>query len=226
MKKSTLYIIISVLCLSAWSCRDEDGPFEDTFVSYDIAVFTSQDQESGSVFTLYRPDSDEPIEYSASRQFIDVNTVPVGNRLLLGYIPEGAPYVSGKIKIEGYSKINNDTLRVYESGTLEDNDWDRDPIYVYSMWRAGNYLNVHGKVTFTSGQWVLRLGMEEPEFDAHPAVPQVYLIYQMREPAENFQREFYASFDISQLWNESWCRGIDVNVNNSNLKQNIFSFTK
>lgn len=219
-------LLVAGLALAAASCNDNEGPYADEFVNYDIATLSAQSKDEGSRFVLYRPDSDEEIVYTDSREVIDLEKVEVGQRLLLGYTCQGEPYVSGAIKATGYSPINNDTLRVYTREIIETGGWDRDPIYVYSIWRSGPYLNVHGRVTYTDDEAIFRLGIMDEEIENETAVPQLYLIYQMKDPAPNFSRDFYASFDISKLWGEGWCRGFDVNVNNSNLKQNLFQFTK
>lgn len=226
MNRLHLLITILTATLAMAGCRDNEGPYASDYVNYDIVTLASQSKEEGSRFVLYRPDSDTEIVYSDSREIIDPEKVKVGDRLLLGYTAQKGPYVSGPVTATGYSQINNDTLRVYTREILDNSSWDRDPIYVYSIWRAGPYLNVHGRVTFTDDEAIFRLGIVDENFVNETTVPQLYLIYQMKEPAPNFQREFYASFDISKLWNEGWCRGIDVNVNNSNLKQNLFQFRK
>ena len=226
MKKiiSLVFGILAIAALSA--CRDDSGPYASQFTSYDIVVYDEYSKSGGSQYTLYRPDSDEPIVYRAPDQYIREEAIPVGDRLLLGYIPAGKPFESGDIRITGYSQIANDDLRTYTLEQLENSRWDRDPIYLSSIWRAGPYINVHGKLTYSEGDTVLRLGVTDTDLDNENPVPTLYLIYQMRYPEPNFSREFYASFFIGDLWHESWCEGVRVVLNNDNLQQNEFTFTK
>ena len=223
MKQILTLLFVSITTLGVVSGCSKNVPDSDTFVSYDIVKLESQ-SASGSTFVLYRPNSDEPIVYTESRQVIDTLQVPVGNRLMLGSVPAQAPYKSGPITAKSYSVINNDTLRLYKDEVF-DNDWQRDGIYVFSIWRTGNYLNVHGKVTQTNVA-ILKLGMTQTDWERQNPMPQLYLFYRMNTPTPNYQREFYASFDLSPLWLQEWCEGIELNVANTNLKQDKFIFSK
>lgn len=224
MNKILTLIVTSLLFLGVISGCSSKTDNAETFISYDIVKLEAQGA-SGTSFVLYRPNSDDPIVYTDSRKVINTSLVPVGNRLMLGYIPAGAPYQSGPITAQGYSVINNDTLRVYAPEVFDNDDWRRDGIYIYSIWRTGPYLNVHGKVAFTDVA-ILRLGMVETDLEDNTPVPTLYLLYRMNNPVDNFEREFYASFDMSNLWENEWCEGIEVNVENTNLLQDKFIFSK
>ena len=39
-------------------------------------------------------------------------------------------------------------------------------------------------------------------------------------------REVYASFDITNVWSRNGCDGIEIHVNDSNLKKDIYTFNK
>lgn len=226
MKRFSLTPIFLALFWSLSSCSDNDGPHADEFVSYDIVKLSSINN-TGTIFDIYLPNSDEIITYTDTRgAVIDTTKVALGERLLLGYVPESVPYVSGNVKATGYRAIYNEALYV------DTNDFFAKPlntsegIYLYSLWRTGPYLNVHGKVTYTKEGSTLMLSINGRDLDNKNPCPRLLLSYLMAEPVPNFQREFYASFDISELWDNPWCEGFEVELDNLNLEKSVFEFSK
>lgn len=221
------YISLFVLSLCMIACSENDGPYADEFVSYDIVQLVSASRADGTVFSIYKPGSDKEILYTDARGVvIDTTKVPVGNRMLLGYVPETTPYVTGKITATGYTPIHNDTIKAFAGGDISDIGWNDNGIYVYSVWRMGPFLNIHGKVTYSTQNVRLMLLIDQKDLKDETPMPNVYLTYMMDVPADNFEREFYASFYISPLWDKEWIEGFALNVNNTNLPVNIFKFEK
>lgn len=224
--KLTSFIILA-LSMSLSGCNGNTGPFQEEFVSYDIVCFDNQSNNSGATFSLYKPDADVKIEYHDPISRLDTALVKPGDRLLLGYVPEGLPYESGRVRITGYSTISNDALRVSENGVEQEMPhWRSNGIYLYSMWRTGPYLNVHGRLVYSENERTLSLVIDRHDVVDEKALPVLRLIYQSMEHLDNFEREFYASFDISALWDKDWVDGIEVRLNNTNLKQDSFIFKK
>lgn len=223
MRHYGIHFLVSLLaCVVCVACADNSGPYQEEFVAYDIVRFDGQSKSKGADFTFYMPNSDTPVCYNDPRgEIIDTLRVAPGNRLLLGYIPEKEPYVDGTIHATGYSVIRNDTLCVNQANDLDAGKLEQG-IYVYSMWRTGTYLNVHGKVTFSEDSTSISLAVNGSNLSAG-SVPRLYLDYFMENPRPNFEREFYASFDVSLL-NPDDYPGFCVEVNNTNLKQNSFTF--
>lgn len=204
-----------------------DGDAVSTPVSYDIVQLKSQTAEEGSVFSLYLPGSTEEIVYTDNRAVIDTSKVAIGERLLLGYVPGGAPYVSGKVETRGYSLIQNGLLLVSMDGVDESMpDWRRDGIYLYSIWRSGDFINVHARFTYSEKPRSLSLVVDKEDVAARNPHPTLRLVYRMDVPDENFEREGYSSFDISALWNCGWITGVTVELANTNLEIDKFSFEK
>lgn len=215
-----LCVAAALMATAMASCGDS-GPYNDEVTSYDIVKFESQDK-TGSVYTVYKPQSVSPVTYWAMHQLIDTAHVKVGERLLLAYVPAtGVPYQSGNITVKGYSPINNDTIR---AGYIAKHpDWNRDPVYMMSAWLAGDYLNVHCRLTYDTEPRTFRLLADSLSLDS--PMPECYLMHTMQEPSVNFMRSYYVSFDISPLKAREGCRGLTLNLNNSNLPVNTFTFT-
>lgn len=226
MKKPLYCLIALVLSLAVYSCNEKDT-FEDEFISYDIVVL-SEIAKNGTTFVMYLPDNNNEIVYHDARgAVIDTNLVAVGERMLLAYIPFTEPYVTGNITAKGYSPIINGELTFNESASIASTPWDENGIYIYSIWRMGNFINVHGRATYSDAETSLSLVADKADIDSETDTPQLYLTYYMEEPKPNFERDFYASFDVSQVWGSAWCNALTVNVANTNLTNKTqFTFTK
>lgn len=225
MRHLTAYIIaaISMLCVSC--AEGDNGP--SVACSYDIVCLGSQTAEHGSVFSMYLPDSDREIVYTESRAVIDTSVVKVGDRLMLGYVPEGKPYESGRVTVKGYTPIHNSPLMV-SSGGVENElpDWRRDGVYLYSIWRAGDYINVRARLTYSDKPREFVLVVDTDEIRAKVPVPTARLVHRLEVAKPNFERQVYTSFDISPLWWQTWIKGLRVLVSNTNLETDTFIFTK
>lgn len=205
------------------SCVNNDGPSSDEFISYDILQLSSVSRNA-TTFTFYKPDSDTPVTYTDPRgAVIDTSLVAVGEQMLLGYIPQSEPYVSGTIEAIGYSPVSNAQLMITDTPVDIDSP-NYQGIYVYSIWRTGPFLNVHGKVTYTDEESQISLTVTRESLNNPEGKPEVSLTYYMEQPVDNFQRDFYVSFDISELTGNGNLKGFAVNVDNTNLKQNRFDF--
>lgn len=225
MKLSKIFSAAAFAVLTlATGCSDNEGPYSSEFESYDIVQLTANGTDA-TVFTMYRPDNDEPIIYTDSRN-LKLGDLEIGDRLLLGYVTEGKPYVSGPIRAVAYSLIQNDDLTVYDQPSDVPATSQVEGIYIYSVWRMGRFINVHGKTVYSDDDTNLALGVVRDDVEAQSGMLQLYLTYTMERPVENFRRDFYASFDIGEVWLQPWCNGVTVNVNNTNLPVNQFQFNK
>lgn len=223
MKK--IYILLIPVLLLV-SCRDDSGPYADSFVSYDIVQLHSQTSSAGSRFLYYRPDSDAPVEYIESRAVIDTAKIPVGSRLLLGYVADSEPHVSGNITATGYSSVFNSAPVFLPTDTIAGLKARQEGVFLYSIWRSGPFINLHGKATYADDGAVMVLCADTASLSSPMPVLNLDLIYYQLTPKTNFERDFYASFDISGLWESESLTGLVVTLDNTNLQTNTFSFTK
>lgn len=213
----TLFALLSILTFLC-SCSD-DTP-SDSAALYDIVKLESQ-SSSGAVFTLCKPGSDEEIRLTAAGVNLNTEIVAVGERCLLIYIPaDGQAYKSGAINARGYQRIVNGTLQ-----TVADSDitgWDRDPVYLLSAWRMGNYLNLHLRLPYDDNPRKFTLAMSENS--TNPTCPDLYLIHALAADVATFSRAYYASFDISALIADPAITGFTLHINNSNLNLDAIKF--
>lgn len=214
--------LFAILLILTFFCSCSDDTPSDTAALYDIVKLESQ-SSSGAVFTLCKPGSDEEIRLTAAGVNLNADIVAVGDRCLLIYTPaDGQAYKSGAVNARGYQRIVNGTLQ-----TVTDSDiagWDRDPVYLLSAWRMGNYLNMHLRLPFDDNPRKFTLAMSETPAD--PSCPDLYLIHALQADVATFSRAYYASFDISQLIADPAVTGFTLHVNNSNLNLDTLHFKK
>lgn len=203
------------------SCGEDgvDGPVDMTCT--DIVTFIGN--KDGRATFVFRKVDDSPEITLTSQAAIDTTDVAPGARVLLRYIPDNnLPYTSGPITMLGGSLISLSLIDTEWHNAYD--QWDKDKVYVYSIWRSGSYINTHIRLTYTSEPRVFCMAADPATIDS--AWPDVYLVHIIPGENDNHDRAYYASFDIGELWSRSTVEGIRLHVANSNLDKQIFTFTK
>ncbi len=215
-----LTVISTALSAMAVTTACSDGDYNDRMMLSDLVSIHSVDQTAGTTFTFQRYD-DSPVITLVDPQ-LTIKEDYVGSRALLYYYPEnGEPYSSGNISAAGITIVNSDTAVVRPISRY---NWDASPVFLNSVWRSGRYLNFRMRLDYSDeprrfGLVVDSLTLTDPE-------PQLYLVHDLNGSPDNFLRESYASFDIEKVWNQPSCLSVAVHVNDSNLKKDIYKFTK
>lgn len=227
MKKRTirhwLGIVVPGLCafLASVSCGEDgvDGPVD--MECTDIVTFEGMEGRAG-VFTFRKVDDSPVIRLTA--EGFDPKGVSAGSRMMLRYIPaSGKPYTSGGITVTGQAYITQSQTAM--EWVPEYDVWADSPVYVYSIWRSGSYLNMHVRLPYVAAPRLFGL-VADPSTIAD-AKPDVYLVHILPDDAAlTFTREYYASFDLSPVWDIETVSGITLHVANSNLDKHIFTFDK
>lgn len=206
-----LNIIILLALIAAPACSSDDNPSDEAAI-YDI-VCLAADSAAGSVFTLSKPGSDDVITLTSSQR-IDTKLIPVGNRMLLRYVPvSGVAYQSGPVTVSGYGTIVNGRLTHLPANAIE--GWDATPVYLLSAWRSGNYLNIQARLPYDERPRAFTLAM--PDTQSGNSYPDLYLVHAMEADVTTFSRAYYISFDITELVGDTQVDGFTLHVNNSNL---------
>lgn len=205
--------ILSVLTLTT-SCNSNDpaGPgVGDLF--FDIATLESA-TDNGSTFTL-RKDGDSPLVTLTStvpKSQINADYFPVGCRLLIGYLPEsGEAYVSGPVTLYILSYVYNGVIQ--ESTAEATTNWNTASQQVNSIWRTGNWLNFHVMCDYAS------INLKPNKYDLvvdettlNDEYPKAYVIYEPDTRVNSVTQNFYASFNIAEVWNLPHVKGLQVQV--------------
>jgi hypothetical protein len=170
------------------------------------------------VFT-FRRSGDSPLITltGVASQTLDIES---GTRVLLRYQPEnGEAYTSGPVAVKYVLNINQDVLR---QGDIT--GWDADPLYLLSMWRSGEYINMEAEVVYSETS--RRFALVADESTLNDANPQLYLVHDTKNAPDNFSRRIYASWNVAALWNRTGCRSITIHVNDSNRGLSTITFSK
>ncbi len=218
--KYCLILTIGLFWIFPSGCNSDDGPATEVVTQYDIVCLRTQDK-TGTTFTLTKPAGGNLITYKAN-QLLDTTKVHVGDRCLLAYqISNGIePYKNGQIKALGYSTINNDKLR---KGSAEEiTNLQHDGIYLMSAWQSEDFLNLRMMLPYTTETRLLTIVADESTLDNE--YPDCYLVHQLQEPVNTFDRECYLSVDMSSLRKLESCRGFNLILKNTNLKRDLYHF--
>lgn len=201
------------------SCSTDDD-YNDRIFYSSIVTIQSTDEASGTVFTFQRYDDSPLITLTAAGRTVDKGRV--GSRALLYYYPEsGDPYASGPVEIRSLGAINCDTAIIRP---IERYEWDHDAIFLNSIWRTGEYINLRMRAEYSDkpryfGLVVDSLTMDNPW-------PEAYILHNLDGAPPGYLRESYASFDISKVWSLPGCLGLRIHVNDSNLPADTYEFPK
>lgn len=229
MKQLTNFLLILCMSLASIACSNDDENNDNPPITgnemYDIVTFVGnpQSNNSNSVFQFQKEDDSRLTTLRATDRALDTTTVKIGTRLLLSYIPEnGTHNIDDNIAVKGYSVVFNDSIRTGDKNKLP--DWDFNPIFVYAIWRSGTYINIHCGLSYSYEPSGFILLIDAKTID-NP-MPDVYLSYKKGDDRESYNKDFYASIDISNLWNRSTCNGFTLHVNDSNFGNNEIEFKK
>lgn len=218
MRMSAAIVSASLLLAACVNADTVDGPVD--MVSHDIVTFAGNDP--GAHFLLYAPGADEP---SLLRADIAVDTaqVPPGSRVMLAYTAPDAD--SGTIGVRGVAPINSEILRG-APGVPE--GWDADSVWLVSVWRAGQYVDMRLRLPYTAEPRTFALVLDSATLGS--GAPRLYLAHRLPVDVEadaTFSRSYYASFDISSVWSRPDVTEVTVSVANANIpSKNSFTFEK
>lgn len=215
-----LLLLFSLILLSCSDDSGIDGPVDMQL--WDIVTYTGrQSDNGGSVFTFRQVDDSPEIVLTSDKVLPD--DVEAGTRLMIRYIPEsGESYKSGPVRLLGASKINQGSAETEWKD--EYGDWNRDKVFLYSLWRTGTYLNFHLRLTYSAEPRIFTLVLDPATKDSD--VPEFYLVHIMAKETDSHDRAYFASFDIGRIWSDPAVRGVKIHVANTNLDKQCFEFFK
>jgi len=215
--KTILNISVLLLSLVAFSaCSDDNdgptGPQVPNDALYDIATLSATTANS-STFTVQKDVNSAPVSYFSSFSFADNKTFPVGGRMLIVYtmMNDAKPYTSGPIQLYGYAKLNNTEESVLTGTGSHYDQWNSDPVKLMSMWRTGDYLNVHALMYATTVARPTKFILVADETTLDKPVIETHLIVESNTTDGGNQSPIYGSFNIKTLLDIETCQTVRVN---------------
>lgn len=227
MRNLKNYLLLLCLGIFATACMsdDNDSPTIDDTTMCDIVSFVGNPQSNNnrSVFQFQKEGDSRLTTLRANNIALDTTSTKVNTRVMLYYTPEsGMHNVDDNVTVKSIAQVFNDSVRTGDVTKLP--DWDYNPIYVNAIWRSGTYLNINCGLTYSYEPSAFMLMVDATTVD-NP-YPDLYLTYHKGDDRESFFKNFYASIDISRIWNKSTCKGFTLHVNDSNFGNNEITFKK
>lgn len=214
-----IYIALAGICgLSVASCRNIDD--EPLAALPTVSNIVTYEGFSGGMarFSFQRIDDSPMVHLTAP---VQISGNP-GDRCLMVYVPVGGDESqSGTVELINVAKITSMPVEVTDMDKYP--DWDATPVYVNSLWRSGNWINLHCTLPYNPAARMFGLIVDESTADS-PA-PQLYIAH--KTPAgDTFDRTYYASFYIGDFISaHPQAQMLQIHVNNSNLPQDTFTLS-
>ena len=219
--RTTVYTLLAasvIPCLN--SCRDTDTDKALLPVLNDIVELNEMDN-GRTIFHLYQPDSSTPITLTCNNEIIDTTAIHVGQSLLLAYRYTNqnptTSLQSGEITPTGYARITNLTLMQADKDGLY--GWDSDPVYLQSIWRAGQRVNL--RLTLTYDPQPRHFAIIIDKNTMNDAIPTAYLFNSRKSTSPNFTRQYYVSCNLSPIFSHTGVTALRLIVNNSNTTSGL-----
>lgn len=223
MKLSSLFILTAFAALTILTgCDDSDsvnGPVDVT--SWDIATFTGN--SAGHATFTVSPGDDAPVAILTADRTLESENIKPGDRVYIAYVPaDNRPYTTCSITLLTVSRINQADV---EAVDFNPNDgWDKDPVYLLTAWRTGTYLNIYCRLPYSTEPRIFTVTADRATVGTPR--PQLYLHHTLPEAVNSFSRAYYASFDISAIWNLPTTEAVDLHIRNSNLPVTTYTFPR
>ena len=181
--KKVIYILLAVFATLA-ACSKNDAPDYGQFRN-DMVTYTGS--ENGAASFCHINSAHETSTLVASNGDMKLEA---GKRLLLNYVVQkelsGNKY---QVEMRGYTSVVTDTLRATSAQKIDEQKMEH--IKLRSIWRTGNFLNLHCEVEYTEKTRMLTFLIDEEK--ATNEVVDCYLVHDTREAQTYFWRTLYTS---------------------------------
>ena len=212
-----ILLSVSLLAIALAACSDDNEPSgekQDSF-RYDVVTYDGY-ADCVAQFTFI-PRLDAP-EITYVGRLGKQPEIKEGQRVLLNYfVPAEASGSKQDVIINGVSAIFSDTLRFAEKQRID--TISREAIRLASVWRTGNYINLHAEVEYTGKPRWFYLLMDKATWNSDTV--DCYLVHNTFGATKYFWRQTYASFYVGGAWKTQSCCALRVHIND-----NVFPDTK
>lgn len=217
MKKTILFLLLAVASITLYSCNEDNGPEQIPDNLYADIVTIYEKQDNSTIFHLQEKDDSQVAILTASDFSINNYPFQKGDRVMISYVPKnGTRYVTDFITVYALSsvytpEIITDEIKLYP-------DWDFASITVDNLWRTGNHINLYCRMTYYNDP-LFKVIIDK--YSINNSHPDVYLTYDLQSGVESQEKSFVTSFDISEVWDLTTCRGITIHLNSNNTNKTI-----
>ena len=199
-------LLLAVLVVLVSCDKQEDIDRAYTDYRYDIVTYLGENG-TGAVFEYLGHGDSASVTLQSS---VDISKdAQTHQRVLLRY--DFIDQVAGNrrdITVYSCNAIFNDSLRMTMDGP---DSLPRHEVRLRSLWRTGEFINLHCQVEYTGKSRTLMLVADGNTLDDDTV--HCYLAHGLRGERGTFWRDCYASFNVGALWKRPSFRCLRVHVN-------------
>ena len=216
-----LPIVLLVAIAALASCdKQEDIDRAYTDYRYDIVTYLGQNAQ-GALFEYLGHGDSASIQLQSH---VDIGQdVKTHQRVLLRYdFSDNKGGASRDINVYGCNTIFSDSLR---RTSASPDSLPRHEVKLRSLWRTGEFINLHCQVEYTSKARTVMLVADEATLELDTV--DCYLVHDLRGERGTFWRDCYASFNVGALWKRTSFHCLRVHLNDVTFPDTKFyDFTK
>ena len=212
-------LLMAVLSALASCDKQEDIDRSYTDYRYDIVTYLGVNG-TGAVFE-YLGHGDSASVKLQSR--VTVKDVKTNQRVLLRYeFADKATGAERDVNVYGCNGIFSDSLRQTQASP---DSLPCQEIKLRSLWRTGEFINLHCQVEYTGKARTLMLVADANTLASDTV--DCYLVHDLRGERATFWRDCYASFNVGALWRKDTFRCLRIHLNDVTFPETeYYDFTK
>lgn len=199
--------LVLAALLTMFSCdKQEDIDRAYTDYRYDIVTYLGKNGQ-GAVFEYLGRDDSTAVRLQST---VDVGKdVKAQQRVMLRYnFVDATPADSRAIDVYGCSAIYTDSLR---QSSVSPDSLPRHEVKLRSLWRTGEFINLHCQVEYTNKARTLMLAADANTIESDTV--HCYLVHDLRGERGTFWRDCYASFNVGALWKRDYFKCLRIHLN-------------
>ena len=211
-----LPILLLMALFALASCdKHEDIDRAYTDYRYDIVTYLGQN-DRGAVFEYLGHGDSAAVKLQSH---VSLKDVKVNERVLLRYdfTDQATSTANRTIDVYGCNGIINDSLRVT---TVSPDSLPQHQIKLRSLWRTGEFINLHCQVEYTGKTRTFML-VVDGSTAANDTV-HCYLTHDLRGELGTFWRDCYASFNVGALWRKDTFKCLRVHLNDVTFPETAY----
>lgn len=216
-----LTISLTLALLAMASCdKQEDIDRAYTDYRYDIVTYLGN-TDKGALFEYWGHGDSTSVKLQST---VDLGKdVKAWQRVLLRYdFTDSQPSATRNIEVYGCNAIVSDSLR---KSSASPDSLPRHEVKLRSLWRTGEFLNLHCQVQYTGKARTFMLvadGITLEQDTVH-----CYLLHDVRGERTTFWRDCYASFNVGALWKRPTVKCMRIHLNDETFPHiEFYDFTK
>ena len=208
MTKHLRHLTMFVLAMLALASCDKQEDIDRAYTDYRYDIVTYLGENGIGAIFEYIGHGDSAAIKLQSR--VTVSEVKSNQRVLLRYDFADASTNTGlrNIDVFGCNGIISDSLRMIETSP---DSLPKHQVKLRSLWRTGEFINVHCLVEFTNKNRTFMLVADGQTLNNDTV--DCYLTHDLRGERGTFWRDCYASFNVGALWKRSSFKCLRVYIN-------------